>query len=125
MHRTCEHQLKLENSWLSGPQIVCQHCKKRWDVRGKTLADAGCWGLSIILVALTPLLFGPAILAFAGHGLLSVWIGYAVICLTVVPLIMVVHFAAFALGHWVHGRIIRRSGDLRRWIEVDPYHAEE
>lgn len=124
MHGKCEHQLKLENSWLSGPQIICQHCKKRWDVRGETLADAGCWVLVILVVGLSRFLFGEAVQAFASYGYLSGWVGYVLICLIVGPYLIVVKFGAFALGNWVHGRIIRRSGDLRRWIVEDPYHAD-
>lgn len=121
----CGHQLTVKNSWLTGPRIVCQSCGKRWDVRGKLLADACCWGLAIIILVLCPVFFGEALRAFASYGRLSGFAGLVVFGLIIGPFMIAVHFVVFALGHYVHGRLIRRSGDLRRWIIEDPYHREE
>ena len=118
----CEHQLELVNSWLNGPRIICRSCGKRWDVRGKMPADACCWALDILIMAVAPVFFRGALRAFAGYGPFSGLTGIALVGLIMGPFMIAVHFGVFALGHMVHGWCIRRSHDLRRWIVEDPYH---
>ena len=124
MHGQCGHRLMLKSSWLTGPQIVCQSCGKRWDVRGKMLADACCWGLDILILAVSPVFFGKALRAFVSYGQLGGVAGIAIFGLVIGPFVMAVHFGVFALGHTVHAWCIRRSGDLRWWIIEEPYHRD-
>ena len=124
MHDQCEHQLMVENSWLSGPKIVCHSCGKRWEVRGKMLADTVCWMLDILILAASPVFFGGMLRTFASYGQLSGAAGIVVFGLIFTPFTIVVHFGVFALGHAVHAWFIRRGEDLRRWVVEDPYHRD-
>ena len=118
----CKHQLQLDYTWLSGPKIVCSICGKRWDPRGKMLADVCCWLVDLLIMAVSPVFFGGALRAFAGYGQLSGLVGIVIFGLIVTPFVLVVHFSVFALGHAIHAWCIRRSQDLQRWIADDPYH---
>ena len=120
----CDHQLELSNSWLSGPKIVCRRCGRKWPVRGKLLADTCCWALAILISVLCPVFFGRAMQAIASYGFGSGLVGLLMIGMIVGPFILATHFMVFALGHVVHGALIRKSGKLEPWMVEDPYHRD-
>ncbi len=76
----------------------------------------------MIILVVSPVLFGEALRAFAGYGQIGGMVGRLLFYLIIAPYLIVVHFSVFALGHAVHAWCIRRSGDLQRWIVEDPYH---
>ena len=122
MNKLCKHQLQLDFTWLSGPNIVCSICGKRWDPRGKMLADVCCWLVDLLIMAVSPVFFGGALLAFASYGRFSGFVGIVIFGLIITPFLLAVSFGVFALGHVMHAWCIRREGDMQRWIVEDPFH---